>query len=164
MNLQPHPPFHFHHLILAVLLFLPLTGCVSTKSGGPVTKEEKKTLFYKNSDTNQDGRVSQAELAKGMHREALAEFDLNNDNYISSDEWAATKLSPGQEDEHFNKLDKDGDGKIGESEALTFITEHVSFTDTFKKLDENSDDHLDMKEYAQAEPASLNITLFSIRQ
>lgn len=114
-------------------------------------------------DRNDDGKLSPEELARYRHREALAEFDLNGDNLISSSEWAAAKPSAGEQDEHFNRLDKDGDGHVAESEAVLFVTEHVSFSDIFEKLDRNSDEHLHWEELAQGEPDSFNITLFSLR-
>lgn len=120
---------------------------------------------FAKADMDANGKLSPAEIARYKHEEALAEFDLNRDNYISEEEWNATQMAPpGTEDEHFNRLDKNGDGKIAEEEAILFITEHVSFKDAFKDLDQNGDEHLHWEEYAAGEPGSLNFTLFSLHK
>lgn len=139
-----------------------LSSCVTTEEELAQQSGMDQAAFGR-TDADGDGKVSQRELAKHMHREALAEFDLNGDNYISMEEWSSTHQNPELTDEHFNRLDKDGDGHVREEEAVKFITEHVSFGNAFKKLDKNGDNHLHWEEYADGEKGSLNITLFSFR-
>lgn len=149
-------------ILLAVsLLAVSFTGC-RTIEEKPTTSLIDEPSFAI-ADLNDDGKLSKRELAKYKHQEALAEFDLNNDGMISAEEWAAAKPSAGENDEHFNRLDKNSNGHIEEEEAILFVSEHVSFSDIFKKLDSNGDDHLHWEEFAEAEPSSVNLTLFSLR-
>lgn len=116
---------------------------------------------FASADTDGNGRLTDHELATHLHREALAEFDLDNDNHISASEWAASRPDIAEDDSRFNKLDKDGDGKISEAEGVQFITQHVEFGDRFKKFDENGDFHLHWEEIEAGAPEELNVTLFS---
>ena len=145
-------------VVLFLLAFLP--GCQTMESENTPAMDQPTFAI---ADQNEDGKLSKTELAEHKHQEALAEFDLNNDNLISAEEWASAKPSAGENDEHFNQLDKNGDGNVTKDEAVLFVTEHVSFSDIFEDLDKNSDDHLHWEEFAEAEPDSVNITLFSIR-
>lgn len=118
--------------------------------------------IFASADANSDGRLSHQEIAVHHHEEELQNFDLDNDNHISRSEWSAAHPSAADGDQHFNHLDKDSDGHISRDEAVLFVTEHVSFTDTFKKYDQNGDFHLHWEEIDEGAPAELNITLFSI--
>lgn len=112
-------------------------------------------------DADSDGKLTKTELAKHKHSEALAEFDLDNDGKISSAEWAAARPSAGENDPHFNSVDKNGDGSIAQDEAILFITEHVSYGNMFEDVDTNGDFNLHWEEIDAAEPSTLNVTLFS---
>ena len=150
--------------IVSFFVFFGLSSqsCRTVENEEPAMGEFDQESFSK-ADEDSDGKVSHQELARYKHREALAEFDLNRDNYISAAEWNATQMKPGEEDEHFNRLDKNDDGQVSEDEAVLFITEHVSFQNSFKDLDANGDMHLHWEEYAAGEPGALNITLFSMK-
>lgn len=139
---------------------LLLAGCQTMETGEPAAIDAPTFAI---ADTNDDGKLSRTELAHHKHKEALAEFDLNNDGMISSSEWSSAKPSAGEQDEHFNQLDKDGNGQVTQEEAVLFVSEHVSFSDMFEELDKNDDNHLHWEEFAEAEPDSVNVTLFSIR-
>jgi len=115
-------------------------------------------------DTNSDGKHSPEELARHLHREALAEFDLDSDGDISADEWAVTKPSADTDDAHFHQLDGDGDDRVSEKEAVAFITGDSRFRERFERLDENEDEHLYWEEYATAEPETARFTLFAIEE
>lgn len=117
---------------------------------------------FVSADSDADGRLTSHELALHKHREALAEFDLDNDNRISQSEWAAAYPDAASRDEHFNRLDKNGDGHVSEDEGALFITEHIDYSDRFKKLDSNNDFYLHWEEIDEASPSELNITLFSL--
>lgn len=146
--------------LIAILMLFILQGCRTVESENQGAMDQPTFTM---ADRNDDGKLSKQELAEHKHKEALAEFDLNNDNLISASEWASAKPSAGERDEHFNQLDKNGDGHIAREEAVLFVAEHVSFSDIFENLDKNGDDHLHWEEFAEAEPDSVNITLFSIR-
>ena len=99
---------YFRSLLVLSLAAL-LAGCVATEEEMARDKTLDQAAFGR-VDRDGDGKVSKSELAKHMHREALAEFDLNNDNFISGEEWRVTHQNPEMSDEHFNRLDNDGDG------------------------------------------------------
>lgn len=145
-------------LPLSILLFLP--GCRTMESDSEAAMD-KATFAI--ADQNDDGKLSKTELAEYKHKEALVEFDLDGDKLISASEWASAKPSAGENDEHFNQLDKNGDGQIAGDEAVLFVSEHVRFSDVFEKIDKNSDGHLHWEEFAEAEPDAVNVTLFSVR-
>ena len=149
------------HLFPLFLAALSLGACQTLESENNAAMDQASFAM---ADSDDDGKLSKTELAKHQHKEALAEFDLNNDGLISSSEWASAKPSAGENDKHFNQLDKNGDGHIAQDEAILFVSEHVSFSDIFEKLDKNSDSHLHWEEFAEAEPDTINLTLFSIRQ
>lgn len=145
-------------LIFSVLLF---AGC-RTLEEETVASAGMTPAAFAMADSDNDGKLTKRELATHKHREALAEFDLDDDGKISAAEWAAARPSAGENDPAFNALDKNGDGTIAEDEAVLFITEHVSFSDQFRKLDENGDFGLHWEEIDAGVPGSLSVTLFSI--
>jgi Ca2+-binding EF-hand superfamily protein len=145
---------------IALFLMVVLPGCRT------IENEEAQNTFdqaaFASADTDGNGRLTEHELALHKHREALAEFDLDSDNHISAAEWAAARPGAGEQDEHFNKLDKNSDGTVSKQESVLFITEHVSFGDMFKKYDANGDYHLHWEEIDEGAPTEMNITLFSL--
>lgn len=73
--------------------------------------------------------------------------DLNNDHAVTKDEYKAflTKKS----DEHFSKLDGNGDGSISKEEFMSGpFAERVD--QSFKRFDVNSDDKIDLTDKAEA--------------
>ena len=149
--------------IAAVSGIAALPGCRTMDNS-----EAKATIIdpaaFAGADSNADGKLSQEELAGHLHKEALAEFDLNEDSHISAQEWALAKPSAGDEDPFFNRLDKDGNGKVAREEAILYITEHVQFGDSFSDLDRNGDFHLHWEEFTANEPTSVRFVLFSVKQ
>ncbi len=118
---------------------------------------------FSEADADNDGNLSREELATHLHAEALAEFDLNEDNHISSEEWALAKPSAGAQDPFFLQLDKNGDGKVSREEAVLYITSNERFNASFEELDTNGDSLLDWEEFSANDPASFNFVLFSVR-
>tara|TARA_R110000850_G_scaffold239282_1_gene364094 strand:+ start:191 stop:679 length:489 start_codon:yes stop_codon:yes gene_type:complete len=140
-----------------------IAGCLTTESQPPGVAGIDQPAFT-GADTDANGKLSQSELAKLLHKEALAEFDLNDDNLISADEWASVKPSAIENDELFSRLDKNNDSEIDEVEAMRFITEHDKFGDSFKTLDQNGDAHLHWEELSEADPAAVDFTLLSPKE
>ena len=149
--------------IAAVLGIAALPGCRTMNSSGAEATTIDQAAFA-GADSNADGKLSQEELAGHLHKEALAEFDLNEDNHISAQEWALAKPSAGDDDPFFNRLDKDSDGTVAREEAILYITEHVQFGDSFSDLDRNGDFHLHWEEFTANEPASVRFVLFSVKE
>lgn len=147
-------------LFFSFFLSFALAGCRTTGTEEAQNSFDQAT--FASADTDGNGRLTEHELALHKHREALAEFDLDNDSHISAAEWTAARPSSGEQDEHFNQLDKDSDGKISEQEGVRFITENASFDDMFKKYDTNGDFHLHWEEIDEGSPKGMNITLFSL--
>lgn len=148
--------------ISTIALACVLSSCVTTEEELAQQTGMDQAAFGR-ADIDGNGKVSPTELAKHLHGEALAEFDLDGDGNISNQEWSSTHQNPELTDEPFNRLDKDGDGQVKEEEAVRFITEHANFGKAFKDLDKNGDGHLHWEEYADGEEGSLNITLFSVQ-
>ncbi len=146
--------------------FLPACGavaiCVITScasQGGANSGREK----FDKRDANGNGKLTPEEVAEYSHRQLLSRYDLNNDSYISPDEWKAAYPSKEESDAHFNRIDKNADGKIASSEAVLYVTEHIHYSNHFKDLDENDDNNLHFKEFAESEPSFWNITVFSLK-
>jgi len=140
---------------------MALSACVTTEEEMAESGLLDQASFEV-ADQDGDGRLSNVELAKHMHQEALAEFDLNNDNCISLHEWSATRQEPEADNEAFSQLDEDGDGEFREDEAIGYITEQADFEAAFKQLDLDGDDLLVWEEYENGQSIILNISLFSL--
>ena len=152
------PPFATLSTLLCPTVAL-LSGCVTTDEE-PGAAIGLPAAAFAEADKDDDGKLSEEELASHQHQEALAEFDLNDDKLITAKEWAAVKPTAGENDENFDRLDKDGDGRIDEDEALDFISGNENFTDSFEAIDQNQDSHLHWKEVADADPESVDFSLF----
>jgi Ca2+-binding EF-hand superfamily protein len=138
-----------------------LSACVTTEEelaeGG-----SRDQMPFGDADQDGDGELSRTELAQHMHKEALAEFDLNNDSCISLHEWSATRQEPESDNDPFGRLDDDGDGEVREDEAINYIAGQAAFEAAFKKLDLDGDNVLVREEYEDGDPTALNISLFSL--
>ncbi|MEM1444020.1 MAG: hypothetical protein AAGF67_16855 [Verrucomicrobiota bacterium] len=124
-----------------ILFAVGLTSCrtIEEKSLAPKKMTQAE---YATADSDGDGKLTKEEAATYLHREALAEFDLDDDSQISKKEWAAARPSAGEDDPAFQALDQDGDGQVTEEEAVEFLLENEAFLDPFEKLDTNDDDNL----------------------
>lgn len=105
----------------------------------PAFAEERGGRMWDKLDADGDGRVALSDL-KGKHAERLAKADANGDGYITREEmraysearrseWRAKRFPDANGDgsvsrsefeaaskERFDKLDKNGDGKLTEDE------------------------------------------------
>jgi hypothetical protein len=146
---------------LACFLLLPACETMETEPMTVASHVGDQGNFT-SADLNRDGKLTADEVARYHHREDPAKYDLDQDNHISKAEWAAVNSSITDSDAHFNRVDKDGNGKIGEDEAVLFVTEHISFGDEFKKYDLDGDSQLHWKELEGKEPTEMRLTLMSI--
>lgn len=87
------------------------------KDGDGVVAKEEFMEHFDELDTNGDGTIDASEAPKGpphppgrMSGDFIEDFDKDDDARVSREEF------PGS-DEHFNRLDTDGDGAIDASEA-----------------------------------------------
>jgi Ca2+-binding EF-hand superfamily protein len=160
---DPEAPMSFlSQSILSVTLLITvlLSSCRTVEEETQYTAGINPAAF-KSADSNSDEKLSQTEMAEHLHREALNEFDLNEDGFISSEEWAITKTPSPESNEHFNQVDKNGDDRIDQDEAITYITDHVKFGDAFSEIDRNGDFHLHWEELTENDPTTVNFVLFS---
>jgi Ca2+-binding EF-hand superfamily protein len=148
-------------LVVLVGSGVVLSACVTTEEELAESRLRDQMSFGK-ADQDSDGELSRTELAKHMHNEALAEFDLNNDSCISLHEWSATRQEPESDNGAFGLLDDDGDGEVREDEAIDYISGQAAFEAAFEKLDLDGDNVLVREEYEDADPTALNISLFSL--
>ena len=102
---------------------------------------------FKQLDTNKDGKLSKAEL-RAQRQSKLKAADKNGDGVLSQDEMKAAHEARRTEHQakFFNRLDKNGDGKIVKSEVPRMPAER------FAKLDANGDGQITATEMANAKP------------
>ena len=153
------------HLTLRLTSLLALatfgtSGC-RTMNDTPGAEEGINQAVFATIDADSDGKSSAAEMAAYQHHEALAEFDLNDDQQISVKEWRVAKPSAPSDAPHFKRLDQNGDEQVAEDEAVTFITANEDFIAAFAALDENKDGFLTWEEYAAGDSDALVVPLFS---
>lgn len=140
---------------------LLLTSCVTLdEEDAGVRHPGWVQTDFSRADGNGDGRLSLEELAKHRHREALAEFDSNNDQLISLAEWKQARPNAEKAAEEFATMDANRDGLLQEVEAVRFITGHEGYRQVFRQLDANGDGFLIWEEVAQGEPGALDLPLF----
>ncbi|XP_041455590.1 calcium-binding protein LPS1-beta-like isoform X2 [Lytechinus variegatus] len=129
--------------------------------------EEMKKEFKDNYDTNNDGTVSCAELAKLMDcpeeeaQKMIATVDVNCDGRMQFDELVlfmegstkADLYSSEEIQKMFEDLDKDGNGKIspeelskGVREIYTKLIEGMA-TKLIQEADKDDDGHVNMEEF-----------------
>ncbi len=137
-----------------------LHACRTVEEGAGVPQGLDRAAFAK-ADADEDGALSPEELARYLHREALAEFDLSGDGLITAEEWALAKPSAGENDPLFREIDANGDGHIAEEEAVAYLMGLEGFLQAFERLDRDGDGKLDWREVKSAEPEVWQIGIFS---
>jgi Ca2+-binding EF-hand superfamily protein len=146
-------PRPIRFLIALTTLAFAATGCSTVRERGQ---------FTPGLDLDGDGVISRDELARKVHDDSLDATDLNGDNYISYSEWASAHPAPGQADKHFNRIDKDGDGKIEMEEGVLYINEHVRFGDLFSEIDQDTDGTIQFREYSDQEDDKVEFTILHL--
>ena len=125
-------------------------------------EEEPTVVNPAEADRNEDGKLSDRELALQDHRRQLEIYDLNRDKKISEEEWKAANKEDRTRDDKFFLVDKDEDGEIDEEEAVGFLMDRISVASTY--VDATGDESTDVTENEIQEnaPAEVRFTLFSI--
>lgn len=90
--------------------------------------------FFAKFDKDGDGRVLVSELPEGRHREHLVKADLDKDGAITLAEMTAAHEKMGEKmkemkEAMFAKADKNGDGKLAESEVEAEHWQHIKVAD-----------------------------------
>lgn len=113
-------------------------------------------------DLDEDGDLSDRELALRDHREKLKLYDLNHDNQISEDEWKAANKDAPERNGKFNLIDKDQDGEINEDEAMNFLMERISVGDVISESAAGEAGDTIESDIEENAPSEVRFTLFSI--
>jgi|TARA_B110000305_G_C19433757_1_gene637671 hypothetical protein len=145
--------------LLVVLVSLSMSGCRNLKDTSKEEDSANQAVFAA-MVADSGGMSSAEEIAAYHHHEALAEFDLDDDDQISLKEWQIAKPSAAEDAPHFKRLDQNGDGKISEEEGVALITSNEDFKAAFAALDKNEDKLLTWEEYDAREPGALVVPLF----
>ena len=96
---------------------------------------------FQSADTNNDGRVSQAEFAGHVKKATFEKLDANKDGMILPEEWKAVDLSP-EAQKNFEAMDKNQNGMISYPEFSGTADWKSALNDSFKSLDRDRDSHL----------------------
>ncbi|MDF1657538.1 MAG: hypothetical protein P1U58_07990 [Verrucomicrobiales bacterium] len=128
----------------------------------PNDDEETTSVDLVKADRNDDGKLTEREVALHDHRAQLSIYDLNDDKKISNEEWKAANREKRERNEKFFLVDKNEDGQIDEDEAIRFVMERISLSSTY--IDAAKDENADIIEDAVEEeaPSEVRVTLFSI--
>lgn len=97
--------------------------------------------FFQSADTNNDGRVNQAEFAQQAKKSTFERLDQDKDGVITLQEWEAVDHSP-EAKKHFEAMDKDRNGRISYPEFLDASEWKSTLNDSFNKLDRDRDSNL----------------------
>lgn len=139
------------HITLATVIAVSFTA--TAMAGDGKYKKHKNKMrsdhMIEKMDTDKDGAVSTDEF-KAHRAEIFSAADSNGDGSLSGDEFAAMAKAMQEKREeamkmarekkrqnHFNKMDADGDGKISQAE-FDAGGEH-----RFNRMDNNDDGKLD---------------------
>jgi hypothetical protein len=140
---------NFLTLFVAILFAV---SCSSTMQHGDTVQMDK----------GGDLLVSKKEFSERIHENSIKEMDTDLDGQISLDGWVAAHPNARAADEHFNRIDKNEDGKIASEETVLYLYEHVSYGPLFDSVDYSRDGMLQSKELRSAEPRYFQLNLLSL--
>ena len=157
------PPRRFY-LLSAALLLNGLAGCVTTGEASVAASPSHLGLEsqFNAADPDKDGALTKIDVALHYHEELLDQYDLDDDDHISEEEWKGTHPGAAQLHPRFNQIDSNKDKKVSKSEAIAWVSEHISLGDAFKKYDQDGDFRLHWKELNANAPTELRVTMFSV--
>lgn len=151
-------------LLSAAILLTGLVGCVTTDETSVTASPSHLGLEsqFNAADQDKDGALSKSDVALHYHEELLIQYDLDDDDHISEEEWKSAHPSATQLHPRFNQIDSNKDKKLSKSEAIAWVSKHVSLGDAFKKYDQDGDFSLHWKELNANAPTELRVTMFSV--
>lgn len=157
-------PLHRHLLFPAAALVAALTACVTNDSEptGDASPHLGLESQFNAADQDKDGALSKNDVALHYHEELLDHYDLDDDDHISEEEWKSAHPSATQLHPRFNQIDSNKDKKLSKSEAIAWVSSHISLGDAFKKYDQDGDFSLHWKELNANAPSELRVTMFSV--
>lgn len=157
-------PLHRSLLFPAAALVSGLTACVTNDSEPTAAAAPHLGMetHFNSADLDKNGTLTKSEVALYHHEELLAQYDLDDDNHISETEWKSAHPSAAELDPRFNEIDRNKDKKLSKTEAITWVSEHISLGDAFKKYDQDGDFSLHWKELNANAPTELRVTMFSL--
>ena len=138
----------FKRSLIAALVLIPAVGFAADNTTG--AKSPRSADHFSKADTNADGKLSRAEVAKAMPQ-LLGKFDgidTNKDGQLSRGELSAwRKAHKGERQakaaERFKHADTDGDGAISRAEAEKHAPRLAK---KFDQIDSNKDGKLTQEE------------------
>lgn len=136
-------------------MLLPADGVLPVKG-------DSASINSAEADRNEDGELSERELAQQDHRKQLEIYDLNDDKMISKDEWKAANKKDEKRAEKFFLIDKDENGEIDENEAFRFLKERISVDSTYVDATGEGPKDTTKPEISENAPSEVRFTLFSI--
>jgi hypothetical protein len=157
-------PLHRILLFPAAVIATGLFACVTTDDGPPAaaTPHLGMEAHFNEADLDKDGKLSKKDIALHYHEELLDQYDLDGDDHICDKEWRRAHPPAAQLHPRFNEIDRNKDGRLSKSEAVTWVSEHISLGDAFKKYDQDGDFSLHWKELNANAPTELRVTMFSL--
>lgn len=131
---------NFKVWIVVLALIIPL---VLSQTAGA---QDQVCRFIQNFDQDQDGRVSASEFSGPQ--EHFSRLDQNSDGYIDETEAPRQRLGAGRRNGggFMKRFDTDGNGKVSREEFTTSSASH------FDRLDKNGDGYIDETEVPQGPP------------
>ena len=138
----------FKRSLIAALILVPAIGIAADNTAG--AKGPRSAGHFSKADTNGDGKLSRAEVAKAMPHLAgkFDGIDTNKDGQLSRGELSAWKKARRGERqakaaERFKHADTDGDGAISRAEAEKHAPRLVK---KFDRIDSDKDGKLTQDE------------------